>query len=335
VPAAAKHALGAAFLLAEDEQSVLAIHAGALGDVILMGHLLAGLGGRTTIVARGELAGLLAGPAANAAMDFDALPMHEVFLDDPPADCALAGLLGRHDALVSWFAAGDERAEARLVEMCGASQVAFLPTRPPEDFAGHLLELWAGELPASWSAATRGQLTCPPAWSIPGAWSAAAAAALGELGIQVPGRYAVIHPGAGAEAKCWPLEGFLEVASTLRGGGLAVVFALGPVELDRWPERRVRRVCGAFPVLAGERLSVLAGVLAGAAGYLGNDSGVSHLAAAVGTRTVALFGPTDPKHFHPLGPHVQVLKGRRTSDIQVQRVSALARDWLRGAPEPG
>jgi heptosyltransferase-3 len=309
------------------EQSILAIHAGALGDVILMGHLLGVIGGRATIVARGELAGLLAGTAANAALDFDALPMHEVFLDDPPADGALAGLLGRHDALVSCFAAGDERAEARLAEMCGASQAAFLPTRPPEGFAGHLMDLWAAKLPASWSAAASEQLTCPRAWSIPGAWSAAAAAALGELGIEAAGRYAVIHPGAGAEAKCWPLERFLEVASTLRGG-LAVVFALGPVELDRWRERRVQRVRGEFPVLAGERLSVLAGVLAGAAGYLGNDSGVSHLAAAVGTPTVALFGPTDPRHFRPIGPRVQVLAAETMAGIRVEDVLTAAREWL-------
>jgi len=310
-------------LFAEDGQSVLAVHGGALGDVILMGHLLEMVGGRRTIVARGQLARLVGEMAADAAMDFDALPMHEVFLDAAPGACRLPGLLGRHDRLISCFAGGDERAERRLAEMCGATKASFLPTRPPEDFDGHLVELWLDLLGEDRSF--------PPGyWAVPTEWRRRAATLLAPKGVDRPQErsYAVLHPGAGSPDKCWPLERFMEVASALRRGGLAVVFALGPVELDRWRDGRVRRVCGDFPVLAGEALSVLAGALAPAAGYLGNDSGVSHLAAAVGTRTIALFGPTDPKHFRPIGPHVQVLKGRRMTDIQVQHVSGLTRDWV-------
>jgi ADP-heptose:LPS heptosyltransferase len=53
---------------------------------------------------------------------------------------------------------------------------------------------------------------------------------------------------------------------------------------------------------------VLAAALAEAGLFLGNDSGVSHLAAAVGTPTVALFGPTDPTVWSPIGPRVTVVR---------------------------
>lgn len=67
------------------------------------------------------------------------------------------------------------------------------------------------------------------------------------------------------------------------------------------------RLAREFPVLTALPLSALAGVLAGARASVGNDSGPAHLAAAVGALTLALFGPTRPEHFAPVGPHVRTL----------------------------
>ena len=94
----------------EQEHRTLAIYPGALGDVILFGHLLAALGRRVTLVAGGEKGDLLAGAGVvGAALDFDSLPMHEVFADTALEECRLPKLIGRHDRLVSCFAGGDER----------------------------------------------------------------------------------------------------------------------------------------------------------------------------------------------------------------------------------
>ena len=66
------------------------------------------------------------------------------------------------------------------------------------------------------------------------------------------------------------------------------------------------------PPLAGavriDDLYELACWLASARLYIGNDSGITHLAAAVGTPVLALFGPTDPAIWAPRGPHVRVLR---------------------------
>ena len=295
-------------------QAVLAVHPGALGDVVLFGHLLAATEGRATLVAGGEKVRLLVGMGVVAAgLDFDSLPMHEVFSDAPAPQCRLPGLLGGHDRLISCFAGGDARAERRLAELCGVSDAAYLPTRPPAGFDGHLTDLWAGMLNMPQPLPTR-------PWAVPPAWREQAARALGGLGVDVGRAYVAIHPGAGAEAKCWPLEGFLDVAAGLRRKGAQAVFLLGPVERDRWRDGRIERLGRDGPVLAEASAEELAGVLAGAAAYAGNDSGTSHLAAAVGTPTVAIFGATSPVHFRPLGPRVQTIAADRLADIPPGRV---------------
>ncbi len=293
-------------------ESVLAIHSGALGDVVLFGRLLACLGGRVTLVAGGQKARLLrdAGVAAGA-IDFDSLPMHEIFTDEPLERCALPGRLGRHGRLVSCFAGDDARAAQRLAAMCSAATASMLPVRPPAGFRGHLLELWGDLL------GVRIDLSAQAAWPVADAWRAQAREALRGAGIDVGKPYLAIHPGSGGREKCWPLDRFRELAR--RAGGQCL-FLLGPAECDRWPVREIESLGREFPTLANPSLDALAGVLAGAAAYAGNDSGVSHLAAAVGTRTLALFGPSRADHFAPVGPAVTVLARDRFETLAVSDV---------------
>jgi ADP-heptose:LPS heptosyltransferase len=75
------------------------------------------------------------------------------------------------------------------------------------------------------------------------------------------------------------------------------------------------------PILKNCDLNLAAAVLAEASLFIGNDSGITHLAASIGTPTVVLFGPTDPARWGPIGPAVQILTGG----------SCLCRiDWSRG-----
>jgi ADP-heptose:LPS heptosyltransferase len=67
---------------------------------------------------------------------------------------------------------------------------------------------------------------------------------------------------------------------------------------------------------------VLAALLARAGAYVGNDSGVTHLAAASGAPTIALFGPTDPRVWAPLGPRVEVIRGATMEGIAAGEVAA-------------
>jgi hypothetical protein len=295
--------------------SVLAVHSGALGDCVLFGHLLRLLGGRVTLVARGQIAALLKGLGrADEALDFDALAFHELFGDADPAHGELAARLGRYDVLVSCFGEGDSRIEARLAAACGAREAHFLPIRPNPDARTHLFDVWLCRL----GLPARG--SDPTPWPVPPGWSDEARRQLADLGVS-PGGYTVIHPGAGARAKCWPAARFAELAGMLA----SPVRVLGPVELETWPACDLRAL-EHVPTLRCPPVGVLAGVLAGARAFVGNDSGAAHLAAAVGTPTLAIFGPTSPRHFAPLGRSVATLAAPSLEDLAPRDVcDALAR----------
>ncbi|MBI4906877.1 MAG: glycosyltransferase family 9 protein [Acidobacteria bacterium] len=122
-----------------------------------------------------------------------------------------------------------------------------------------------------------------------------------------PQPFAVIHPFSGGRHKNWPLHRFRELARSL---DMPVHFTAGPEEeLD-----------GAIRF---DNLWDLAQWIATASLYIGNDSGITHLAAATGVPVVALFGPTDPAIWAPLGPNVSVLRAGRIQDLAVEQVLRL------------
>jgi ADP-heptose:LPS heptosyltransferase len=114
--------------------------------------------------------------------------------------------------------------------------------------------------------------------------------------------FAVIHPGSGSPRKNW--TGFAAVTRWWqRLARSPVVLLRGPAEV----ERSANTDCGADIVLEGLTLPQVAAILRRARLYVGNDSGISHLAAAVGATGLALFGPTDPSVWAPRGLHLQTL----------------------------
>jgi ADP-heptose:LPS heptosyltransferase len=102
------------------------------------------------------------------------------------------------------------------------------------------------------------------------------------------------------------LERFVAVRGRLRGCGFSTRFLLGPAEsgfkeaLREYSEEIVRP----------ENLVELAERLPSAGGLIGNDSGVSHLAAFLGVPTAAVFGPSDPVRWRPVGADVAVVSPR-------------------------
>jgi ADP-heptose:LPS heptosyltransferase len=114
----------------------------------------------------------------------------------------------------------------------------------------------------------------------------------------------LLHPGAGSFRKRWPLSDFLDVAAMLEADGLKPEFILGPAEEDmvdtlQHPDRTVHALSD---------LLELSDLLKSAAGYIGNDSGASHLAAFLGLPTTVIFGPADPKRWTPVGRNVTILR---------------------------
>ncbi len=121
---------------------------------------------------------------------------------------------------------------------------------------------------------------------------------------------AVVHPGASGEGKRWPAIGFASVADWLVARGMRVLLAEGP--LDRSATDEIARLAAAsahpFEIqrLRIGNLRQLSAVLGLCALYVGNDSGISHLAAASGTPTLAIFTVTAPQVWAPRGPNVWI-----------------------------
>lgn len=116
-----------------------------------------------------------------------------------------------------------------------------------------------------------------------------------------------IHPGSGGTRKVWPLPKWYAMVKWLRQGLVVpVILTLGPAD-DRIRVLAQELKALGVRVIEGLRLQELSALLSLAGVFVGSDSGVSHLAAAVGTPTVVVFGNSDHRVWRPVGRHVQVV----------------------------
>jgi ADP-heptose:LPS heptosyltransferase len=282
----------------------LVVHPGALGDVLLagpaLGHLSA-LGFRTTLAVTPRLVTIFGGSGlVDEARDLESLALHRLFVEpaDPGAFATVAGF----DALVCWLGAGDPAFRANLARLGRPAVVARAapPRGAGRHVARHLVETLGplGPLPPSLPLA---RLAVGEADRI------AAAAWLAARGIG-SAEAVVLQAGAGSPAKTWP--GFAALARRLRDGGLPVVALAGPAD-GAVVDALLQAGALTKDRLARDwALTEIAALLALARATVGNDSGPTHLAAAVGCPTVVLFGPTDPAVWAPIGPRVRTIGGR-------------------------
>lgn len=143
-----------------------------------------------------------------------------------------------------------------------------------------------------------------------------------------------IHPGSGSERKNWPLDRFVEIARYLLSPNENRKLILIGGEADRERVALLRAALPDEPIRFAQNLPLpeLAELLHACDLFIGHDSGISHLAAAVGTRSLLLFGPTDPGIWAPANPQVRILRAEnRTMDgIEVAPVLQALREF-RGA----
>ena len=122
---------------------------------------------------------------------------------------------------------------------------------------------------------------------------------LSAAGVDDPQRVAVLHPGGTLATKRWASEGYVQVARHLRARGLTPVVALGPGEAWLRADFASIEAVGGAIVVADLEIEAVIALVAEAQLFVGNDSGLAHVAAAVRTPAVVVFSSSNPIHWRP------------------------------------
>jgi len=144
-----------------------------------------------------------------------------------------------------------------------------------------------------------------------------------------PGRWLALHPGSGSERKNWPEGNWRELVWELvRTTDLNLLLVGGEAEGTRLEQLAPLVPTERLQLAQNLPLPILAASLNRCLGFVGHDSGISHLAAAVDLPSIVLWGPTDPQVWRPLGRSISIIRspngitGIAIADV-IERVSLL------------
>ena len=298
-------------------KSILVIRPGAIGDALLTFPILKLLKEQydstcITLVSNAQVLPLArAFGVAEQVFDFQDIHWSELFSSSGIRTSSMRDLLEQTDLAICWMRDPDGIIEHNL-KMSGVKQIIIAPGRPSESERVHIVDYLALTvgLPivgARFIAPLSLQTVTPSSKDI-------------------TNRFVAIHPGSGAVEKCWPISRFAEVIKRLWELNYPVLLLAGPADSGRVDD--VLKLLSLppkpemFKMLTHAPLLEVAQRLLQCRGYLGNDSGITHLAAMLGVPTVAIFGPTDPAIWRPVGPFVKVLQGHTLEDVTVDATIA-------------
>jgi heptosyltransferase III len=311
--------------LAREAHRAVIVQPGALGDCILTLPLVKlvkeafDLGG-VDLIGHAEYVGILPGRSCvDGVRSIDSVDLHRLFVEPMRFDLAdrdpLIHLFSGYSWIITFLGEPGSDFEQNLIFTTNCSHsadVVTLPLKPPQDAHQHIAEIYAEHF-ARQSGLPLEKVRVDPKGiqiRVGQADRDLGVELLEQVGIDLSKRLVVIQPGSGGQKKCWYLENFLNVARTLRGPEIEVLFLLGPAEVERLRPSEKVHIHGVTRCVAHLSLPQVVGLLSCADAFVGNDSGVTHLAAGMGLRTIALFGPTDPAVYRPPGPRVTVVQGQ-------------------------
>lgn len=294
-------------------QKILVLHAGALGDFVLALHLVDAM--RTAwatpsimLAARSPLArwaqrhGL-----ASEACSLDGLGIHRLYDRNGEWPEDLSCFLRRFDRIVSFLGGPDEALSVRLSSLSGAGVLAIDP-KPSEVMLRdgiHITQQWARRLAAyGWPVSVAGHAAIRVSPSEQLVYTKQLAERLGDSSRRI----VLCHPGSGGLDKCCPLEVLERVIRALIHEGWSAGWMIGPDEIERFGDAYGKRLEASAPVILEESIEAAADLVCGARVYIGNDAGMTHVAALVGLQTFVIFGPTDPRVWRPLGDKCRVVR---------------------------
>lgn len=299
-------------LTSRNKGKILVIRGGAIGDFILTLPVLSALRGQfpqthLEVLGYPHIAQLaLAGGLADRVQSIEARALAGFFARGGVLDPVLAEYFAEFSLVISYLYDPDEIFKSNLAR-CSKAQLIVGPHRPPENGTRHAAEVFLQPLErlAIFNADPQPRLAL--------AESNLATSKPEETGRpQLPNPESpclAVHPGSGSEQKNWPEEKWARLLPHLsETTALQFLIIGGEAEGDRvnrlanqLSQERVR-MAQSLP------LSDLARLLARCHLFVGHDSGITHLAAAVGLKGLALWGDTNEKVWRPLSPLIKLVR---------------------------
>jgi heptosyltransferase-3 len=315
--------------------NIVVIRPGAIGDVLLTFPILQALRAKysspyITFVSNASVLPLAqASGLVDEVSDYQDMLWSELFSTKGIHTPVLKSRLQAVDMAICWL--GDvEGIVERNLHSIGIRQIIIAPGRPPQGERIHIVDYLAKTVGVEVDIHKL-------AYSILGGKRGTAgdigvrAGAADEVGwrpLRSPSSQNVaIHPGSGGAQKCWPIASFASVIERLWERSRPVLLLAGPAEAERLAYLRrhlatppAGRPADMFRVLFNAPLLEVARNLQQCKAYLGNDSGITHLAAMLGVPTVAIFGPSDPVIWRPVGDQVCVIHEPELENLPVDVV---------------
>ena len=298
---------------------ILIIRGGAIGDFILTLPVLAALQAQFPEIYR-ELLGYpriaelaLAAGLVDHVQSIDARPMASFFARDGALPARLAEYFAGFAVVVS-FLFDPDRIFQENVARCSKAQFIVGPHRPDDHGELHATDAFLRPLTrlAIFDADPVPRLNLP--------------------GRATPrrqhGEWIALHPGSGSEKKNWPEEKWVSLVQALvTETAFRFLIVGGEAEGER-----LERLAALVPperlkLARSLALTDVASLLQQCHGFVGHDSGISHLAAAVGLRCLLLWGHTRPEVWRPRNEGVTLLRASPAlADLAVEEVSGAIRE---------
>ena len=292
-------------------QSILVIHQGALGDFILALPALETLHhafphAKPVIMGYPRILELVEKRFyAEEVLSIDQKGMASFFVQKGPLDFPLSQYFGTFDLVVVFGKGENGTVIGNLRRVC-QGRILHINSFPPWDEKVHLTDYLLKQF---------AQYGFPASGSIPRlylkesdrGWAGNFWKSKG-VTPEERSKVIILHPGSGSKKKVWPLDRFLKLAHALQDHpGSRILIVLGPAEGPE-VQKAFEGMGLTAPILAeGLTLLQLASVMEGCWFFVGNDSGISHMAAALGLPAIVIFGPTDQRVWSPRGEEIFVV----------------------------
>ena len=287
----------------DKKPNALFIHNAAVGDFIIACRLIEFCNERLEQFRWSYLGKTSHGKLAKALgliADFDNFEVagwHQLFAPDCRIADQIKKVMPRFDLIINAVTGPNTIFAQNIKTLCPAGRIFHVDPKMPPDFKGHIFKYLASSLRIG------------PVNELPQTAFPVDPKLLQEIKPVSPDQPLIIfHPGASTPKKRWPIVNFISLAKKVKEKENQAIILLGQVELEQFKKEEINLLRSAGKLFINYPLEKLAAILTQAKQYIGNDNGISHLSAAVGTDTVVVFMQKNFQHWRPLGPKVQIMK---------------------------